>query len=130
MTTTRWVLVDVHTDETWTMPINPDQMSSPLQDRSIATSYGTQAGPDRVRSFVTPTAAKEWTWGGVIRTKAHYDQLAYWARKSRKVRVTDHLGRTFEVLMQAFAPVDRRPTGQTPWRLRYEMTTLVLRRTV
>jgi len=128
----RWVLEDVNSGETWTMPINPDRASSPLQDRSIATAYGVKTsrpgeGIDRVRSFMTPSDAKEWTWGGVIRTKDHYDQLAYWGRKERKVRVSDHLGRTFEALMQSFAPDDLK-SATTPWRLRYEMTALVLRR--
>jgi hypothetical protein len=110
------------------MPINPDSMSSPHQDRQISTSYGTRYGVNRLRSFVTPSPAKEWTWGGVIRSEAHYDALLAWVKKPGKVRVTDHLGRTFEVFIQAFEPEDRKPTPQTPWRLRYTVTTLLLRR--
>lgn len=126
--TNRWVLTEVSTGATWTMPINPDQMSSPHQDRAINTAFGTRKGHDRLRTFVTPSPAKEWSWGGVIRTKAHYDALEEWAKKPGKVRVTDHLGRTFEVMIQAFQPEDRDPTARVTWRLRYQMSTLLLRR--
>lgn len=125
----RWVLAEAADPSvTWTMPINPDQMSSPHQDRSISTSYGIRHGINRIRSFVSPTPAKEWTWGGVIRTQEHYDALLEWTKKSGKVRVTDHLDRTFEVFIQAFEPEDRKPTPATPWRGRYTITTLLLRR--
>lgn len=126
--TNRWVLTEVTSGATWTMPINPDSMSSPHQDKAVTTAFGTKKGHDRLRTFITPSPAKEWTWGGVIRTKAHYDGLEEWAKKSGKVRVTDHLGRTFEVVMQRFAPEDRPPTAKVAWRLRYEMTVLLLRR--
>lgn len=126
--TTRWVLTEVDTGATWTMPINPDQMSSPHQDKSISTAFGTKAGHERLRTFVTPSPAKEWSWGGVIRTKQHYDQLELWAKKPGKIRVTDHLGRTFEVVIQGFVPEDRQPRPGVMWRMRYEMSTLLLRR--
>jgi hypothetical protein len=124
----RWVLTHVGTGATWTMPINPNTMSSPHQDRSIQTSYGTRAGTERLRGFVTPTEAKEWTFGGVIRTKEHYDTLEAWAKLSGHVRITDHLGRTFEVLISEFTPEDRRPSKNVAWRMTYQMKTLLLRR--
>lgn len=111
------------------MPINPDQMSSPHQARQLQTSYGgTRSSVDRFSSFETPMDAKEWSWSGVIRTKEHYDKLEEWAKKSGKVRVTDHLGRTFEVFIQSFDPEDRKPNANVSWRLRYTMTALLLRR--
>lgn len=124
----RWILTHVDTSETWTMPLNPNKMSSPHQDRSIQTSYGTRQGTQRLRGFVTATEAKEWTWSGVIRTKEHYDKLEEWAKKTGRVRVTDHLGRVFEVFIQEFIPEDRQPNKKVSWRLTYQMTTLLLRR--
>lgn len=131
--TVRWVLTHVETGDSWTMPINPNSMSSPHQDRQLATAYGTKAvagvgGGERIRTFRTPSPAKEWTFGGVIRTKEHYDALEEWAKKSGKVRITDHLGRTFEVLIQSFQPEDRKPMATVTWRLTYQMSTLLLRR--
>ena len=128
MTTQRWVLTEVDTGDTWTMPINPDSMTSPVLERSMTTTYGSNVGTARLRTFVTPSRALDWSWSGVIRTKAHHDALEAWSRKPGKVRVTDHLGRTFEVMLQGFEPTDRKPTPTTPWRLRYTMKTLLLRR--
>ena len=129
----RWVLTDVDTSEFWVMPINPNSMSSPHLDRQLSTVYGTKAvsgvgGFEGVRSFRTPSPAKEWSFGGVIRTKAHYEALEAWSKKPGKVHVTDHLGRTFEVIIQSFSPEDRKPTPSVSWRLNYTMSTLLLRR--
>lgn len=124
----RWTLSDPATSETWAMPINPDAMTSPFPGKSIVTAYGSRRGRRRPRTVMTPPPIVEWEWEGVIRTEAHYDQLHTWATKGREVHVTDHLGRTWEVLLQAFIPEDRKPTPQTPWRMRYSMRSLILRR--
>ena len=126
--TTRWVLTEVATGATWTMPINPDSMTSPFPDRELTHARGVAGQLTQVRSVVAPPRPVEWEWSGVIRTQAHYDDLAVWAQKPGKVRVTDHLGRTFEVMLRAFEPEDRPPTKTTPWRLRYSMKALLLRR--
>lgn len=128
MSTVRWVFTEVDTGATYTVPINPDSMSSPYHERQMQTSYGSRAGGNRLRTTELPPAAKEWEFGGAIRTKAHHDALAEWADKSGLVNVTDHLGRTFQVIFQAFEATDRSPTPSTPWRLRYTMSALVLRR--
>jgi hypothetical protein len=127
MTTTRWVLTDTVTAETWTMPINPDSMSSPLQGRTLKFGYGYRLDP-RVRAFSGQREPVEWEWSGVIRSKSHYDALVAWAEKSVAVDVTDHLGRTFRVFLTEFNPTDRRPTPRVSWRLRYAMKALILER--
>lgn len=124
--TVRWVLRDVETDEQWTMPINPDSMSSPDPKRTLRVAGGLVTRRRRV--FEGPPPPIEWEWGGAIRTKAHYDSLESWAAKGVEVDVTDHLGRTFRVAITDFVPQDRRPTTQTPWRLRYTMKATILRR--
>ncbi len=128
--TTRWILTDPATAETWTMPINPDQMSSPQPTRTLSTVSGTgrYQNAARLRTFMTPSAAVDWEWGGVIRSQAHHDTLRTWARKPGEVHVTDHLGRTWAVLFTRFTPVERRPTPLVPWRQRYTMNALILRR--
>jgi len=127
MTTTRWVLRDTATDETWTMPINPDSMSSPFQGRAFKFGRGTRLD-QRVRAFSGSREPVEWEWGGVIRSKSHYDRLTQWAEKSVAVDVTDHLGRTFRVFITEFTPTDRRPTPRVSWRLRYTVKALILER--
>ena len=127
--TTRWVLTDPATDETWTMPINPDQMTSPHPaPKRLRTQYGIRRGVHRIRTFMSAPTANDWEWQGVIRTEEHYDALVAWAQKPNEVHVTDHLGRTWEVLISQFQPTDRKPTVNVPWRLRYRMRALVLRK--
>lgn len=125
--TTRWVLRDTATNAEWTMPINPDSMSSPYQRRNLKFAYGNARDP-RVRTFSGSRPPVEWEWGGVIRSKSHYDALVAWAEKSVAVDVTDHLGRTFRVFITEFNPTDRRPTPRASWRLRYAMKALILER--
>lgn len=126
--TKRWIFTEVDTGQTYTVPINPDSMSSPFLDRQMANASGVRAGYDRLRTIELPPEAKEWTFGGVIRTKQHHDDLRTWSKKPGLVNVTDHLDRTFQVVFVSFEPTDRSPTPNVPWRLRYVMTALVLRR--
>jgi hypothetical protein len=128
VSTKRWIFTEVDTGETYTVPINPDSMSSPFQDRQIQQVYGSREGYNRMRSFELPAPAKEWEFGGAIRTQAHHDALRTWSKKPGLVNVTDHLDRTFQVVFQGFEATDRSPTPQTPWRQRYTMSALVLRR--
>lgn len=125
--TTRWVLLDTVTAATWTMPLNPDSMSSPFPRRNLKFSHGWRAD-QRVRAFSGAREPIEWEWSGVIRSKSHYDSLVEWAEKSVAVDVTDHLGRTFRVFLTEFNPLDRRPTPRVEWRLRYTMKALILER--
>lgn len=129
--TERWTFLDPATSETWTVPINPNTMTDPTnRQRRYQHSYqGTTNLDDaRFRSLETAAPIVEWTFGGVIQTKDHHDKLEHWARKESKVHITDHLGRTFAVVMRTFEPKERRPTPAKPWRFTYEMRAYVLRR--
>lgn len=123
-----WTLYDPATLETWVMPINPDEMTSPYHVKQIRTAYGIKSGLDRLRGFMTPPQPKEWQWSGVIRTQAHYEAYEEWAAKGGEIHVTDHLGRTWEVFIQAFEPEERKPTANVPWRYRYTVRCLLMRR--
>jgi len=127
MTVIRWVLRDTSTLVEWTMPINPDSMTSPFARRSFKFAHGWRKD-QRPRAFSGSRQPHEWEWSGVIRSKSHYDSLVEWAEKSVAVDVTDHLGRTFRVFLSEFAPVDRKANAQVPWRLRYTMKALILER--
>ena len=132
----RWILQDPKADESWTMPINPDRMTSPHPKKSLRHAYGVWLGGkpygpesrDAIRTFLTPPSLTEWQWEGVIRSEEHYQAYVHWTEKSHEVRVTDHLGRTWEVLFSRFEPEDRRPMKNVPWRLRYKVTAQITRR--
>ena len=127
--TQRWVFAEVGTANTWTVPLNPDSMSSPIAQRTLTSAFAAYQGSPRTPSTMMRTpASTQWEFSGVIRTKAHHDDLIAWCRKPGKVRITDHLGRTFEVMISDIEIADRRPTPNTPWRLRYTVTASILRR--
>lgn len=133
MTVLRWVFEDLEAAETYTHPINPREAGSPFPVRSLTFAQGAawmdqDTGIQRTRVFEAPAAPVDWQFGGVIRTQEHHDELLRWSKKSNEVRVSDHLGRTFEVIIKSFRPVERRATPATPWRMTYTMQTLVLRR--
>lgn len=120
----RWTFTDSTVPETWTLPLNPNEASSPYPVREADHSSGRQG----VAVFIgAPKAPKEWTFGGVIHTKAHHDELLRWAAKKKVITISTHQSEIFEVLITRFAPEDRRPTPSKPWRSKYQMTCMVLR---
>lgn len=128
VTTLRWTFTEVDTSETYTVPINPDAMTSPFKDRSLEHAASKRfGGSTAITSFRHADSPKEWEFSGVIRTQAHHDALKAWEQKPGLIHISDHLGRVFEVMLTSFAPTDRKPTGGVTWRLRYVMKALVLR---
>lgn len=124
----RWRFTDPSTGEQWTVPINPNQMSSPHRGKQMVYAHGTHIGEHRIRAVQTPGEIVHWEFGGVIRTKRHHDDLHYWAEKEHEVEISDHLGRTFEVIIEEFRPEDRTPRAEVPWRMTYTMRAMILRR--
>ena len=130
--TTRWTFVDSVANESYTVPINPNEAGSPFPTRALKSAQANWAdvsrGLQRLRVFESPPEPVDWSFSGVIRTQEHHDALLRWANKNNEVSVSDHLGRTFEVIIKAFRPVERRPTPNVSWRMTYTVQALVLRR--
>lgn len=123
-----WTFKDTTTDEVWAMPINPDSMTSPERQRNLQFGIAGRFFPDRIVTYATPSDATEWSFGGVIRTQAHHDALMDWASRRVPVEVSDHLGRTYRVVITKFDVTDRKPTKSVSWRLRYQINTRIVRR--
>lgn len=129
----RWIFHDPDTDETWTVPINPNSMTDP-ENRTRDFQFGVRSrsanipAPAAIRGIENPLPIIEWEFGGVIHTQVHHDTLEYWSRKPGEIEITDHFGRTWVVLMKTFEPTERRPTPSKPWRFSYEMHADVLER--
>ncbi len=121
--TIRWKLTDTAANETVTLPLNPNEMSTPtfLREVQYFMGGGRAAGLDR-----GPSQPTSWTWSGVILTKAHYDLLLAWAQRGVYLRVEDHLGRMFGIIIESYEPIERLPTPAKPWRATYTMTCLLL----
>lgn len=130
MSVVRWRFRDLKTSEEIILPLNPNQMSTPTVARELAWAWGSATyGVSRMRGFQTPASvAATWTFGGVILTKSHYDLLLAWSRRLSILRIQDHVGRRFRVVISKFDPVERLPTATKPWRADYTMSCLLLER--
>lgn len=132
MSVVRWKFKDLSTNEEETLPVNPSSATSPFPGKVIASAKGPGfggGGINRPRLFQSPSPPAEWSFGGLIRSQADRDQLLRWSKKSSTVSVSDHLGRTFEVIIQRLEVVERQPTPTRPWRMTYTLNVLALRRT-
>lgn len=120
----RWTFTDTVTDEVASLILNPNKMSTPTFAREVQfgwTSGFGMAGVDRMQA--TPTS---WTFEGVILSKVHYDRLLEWAKRGVILRVDDHLGRAFGIIIEKYDPIERLPTARREWRADYTMTCLLL----
>lgn len=118
MTLQRWRLKNAARSLDWTMPINPNSMSSPHYQRGTI-GYSVSPVDAHVRAFRPSLKAFEWQFGGVIRTQEHHDTLRDWCGYTERITLTDHLDRTWRVRLFSFEPEERRPTPSVPWRFRY-----------
>lgn len=117
----RWQFRDIKTGETYTVPLNPNEMTSPFPPRQFAYK-GTTAGPNG-GSAVTYEAwagTQEWTFGGAILDEQHYKDLLAWSYRQNKVQITDHYGRVFTVVFTQFDAVPKR-SYQHYWHHTYTM---------
>jgi len=109
----RWQFSDSTVPETWTVPFNPNVMSSPFRKTTKESMPGAiNDGRPRALSTDTPV---EWTFGGVMRTQFHYDEMLRWVQKPNEVQITDHLSRTFVVLLTQLEITDVHAKNLTKW---------------
>jgi len=123
----RWQLEEMATSTVHTVEVNPNQMSGYLPDKSFTFSSRVDAA-GRVAGVRGKTRPAGFTFEGVIFTETHHDALLEWAGKAGKIRITDHLGRVFEVMTQGVKLVERKPTPLRAWRFTYVFDCMLLRR--
>lgn len=126
MSVVRWTLTEKGTATSWVMPLNPNTMSALPKNRSLTSVSSPKQ--DRPRTFQGRMPATEFTWGGVILTQSHYDNLVLWSQKPGVIVVTDHLGRSFEVIISKFLPEQEPRHLPSDWKQKYEISALFLRR--
>lgn len=118
----RWRLQDPVTGDTYTVPRNPNRMSSLV--RPNATTPRPRSPIDgQVRVFRAPPKPFPWEFGGVTIDRAHYEALAAWVERPNRVLLTDHVGRTWDVRLVEFAPTATR--NKNLWRHEYTVRALV-----
>lgn len=120
----RWLFEDPVAVTSYRVHINPNKMTSPYPARQL-DSVQTIRQHWRIRRQ-RHKQPHEWTFSGVIRDIAHHDALLEWSRKPNSFNITDHLGRTFEVIPVSFKPIEKRPSATVPDKFDYDFTVLVL----
>jgi hypothetical protein len=118
----RWVFHDPVTNETWTVPINPNEMGTLFPEKNIMVQV-TSAVDGQALLFEGQSSPVSWEFSGVILTVAHHQELLRWSRKRNRIRITDHYGRVIECYLTKFAPVPKR--SQRKWKHDYTMSAII-----
>lgn len=127
----RWRFIDPSTGANYTFEHNPNRMSSPFPRRNV-TAMTTSAITGQTILTEGNAGAAEFTFGGSIRSKAHYDALRSWVYdedgrpQRRRIVIVDHFGRQMDAVLLSFNPIPKR-TLNVYWRHDYECTALVTR---
>lgn len=120
----RWVFHDPKLNETWTVPKNPDAMTSPYPTRKYVYN-STTAGPAGVsvanEAHADPT---QWQFSGLVTDQNHFDSLVKWSRKQNRFSIIDHFGRALIVSIDKIDMVPRRvnPMFGRYWTHTYSAT--------
>lgn len=126
MAVVRWIFHDPYTDpvETWTVPINPNTMTSPFRDKNVSTQV-TTAVNGKTLLFEGNAAPAQWQFGGVILDHDHYQELLRWINKRNRIQITDHFGRQMWAYLLSYKPDPRRALGRY-WKHDYTIDAIVL----
>ena len=109
---------------TYVFPQNPNKMTSPYVQHST-TMMPYSPVDNRTRTWRTPQKPYEWQFAGNIRHKDFYDALVAWYVKNRRLHVTDHFGRTWDVQIVNVELTPQRCSRTVPWRYSYTVKTLM-----
>jgi hypothetical protein len=103
-------------------------MSSTMQPHRT-TSHRASPIDGKIRAMRGPDLPFAWQFSGKVRSELEHKHLLDWAGRQNRVRITDHLGRQHEVLVQAFeaTPVDKSGSAND-WLFTYTVKTLYFRR--
>lgn len=122
----RWVFNDPTTGAdpaTYTVPLNPDKMSSPfLAPRNLTVKTTTSVGGQPL-VWEGQTPPTEWTFSGTCLDSDHLEAMITWRQKTAITTITDHFNRTWQVYWMDFQPV---AAGSTQWPNKHTYTAKVL----
>lgn len=122
----RWTFYCPGTGESYTVPRNPDDMTSPFPERNITTKHTTAVNGQVLLIEGAPQVAN-WQFSGTVADARHYEQLRHWVNDiNQRVQITDHYGRVIECVLVSFAPKPRRDIRRL-WSHTYEIKAIVIK---
>ncbi len=114
----RWELIDPIAHAFYTVPINPETMSTPHAARVFSTQHSTSP-TGRTITFEGGTVAVDWDVSGTILTQAYYEAWEYYQGLNRRFWVIDHLDRIWLVTLESFDATPKR-SSTNPWAFGYK----------
>lgn len=110
--------------ETWIFPLNPKRMTSPhVQHETTLTPNSAIDGS--TRTWRKPPKPYEWQFEGSVRTRAHYDTLLEWFARCRRLHVTDHFSRTWDIQIVSVDMTPLHTSRTVEWRYSYVVKTFM-----
>jgi len=126
MSVLRWTFQDpAFPSVIYTLPWNPQTMSSPFPARSI-TALATTAIDGQVLLQEGMAEPANWSFSGIIKDAAHYEALRGWTYGHGRIYIFDHFGRQLTVVLKNFKPSPEKIRIGHYWRHTYEVEGLVL----
>lgn len=118
----RWILETLDGAEQYTFPINPSSQDSPHPSDDVSWSCNTQPTQATFAGLRTPAQPVDWSFTGVLRTQAQYDDMLAWAGRRTKLRLITDLPETLIVRLLGFAPERTGPPRRNVlWRHTYQV---------
>lgn len=125
MAVQRWVFTDLLTSETYTVPLNPDAMTTPWLQRNVTAKKTTAIDGNIIMQEGSPTFAA-WTFSGKAIDAAHYEKLRHWCYDiPNRISITDHFGRVIVCVPTLFDAQPQRDTRRY-WLHTYTITATVV----
>lgn len=122
----RWKFTELADAGTsWTVPINPYEMTSPIPPKNI-TSRHTTATNGQAIIFEGSPAPHSWSFKGAILGFEHFLELQRWFEKKQRVLLDDHFGRRFTIYITSFDPIPKRRRNRY-WSHDYSVEALTLK---
>ena len=124
MTVVRWQFTDPVALTTYSFEINPQAGGSPDRAKTFGTEL-TLAPGGNVVVFEGQRPVLTHEFSGALYTEEHYAAFVTWWKKAYPIRITDDLGRTFDVVLTGFNP-SRVYSPSRPYKHTFTATSTVL----
>lgn len=120
-----WTFYDPVVDETYSLPVNPNEGGEADLTKNVIRKATTAPGGRTIIMEGNRDPAT-FSFSGTILSEAQFEAFNEWFEKSRIILITDDLGREWQVYLTQFRS-RRRISHQYPWRHEYDAEAVVVR---
>lgn len=119
----KWVFVNPPTGETYTLPINPNRMTSPHAPRNVF-SEATTAPDGQMIMWEGARRCQPWTIEGFILDQAHYEKMEQFLALNNRIIIVDHRLRAWICSIESFEP-QKIGYETNPYWAKYSLTAFI-----